>query len=54
MRGAIRTAATIVCSLCGVMIDGMGGTRGHGPICLRCGDVLKNGRLRGAVKWGEE
>lgn len=46
----IASAALITCGLCGDCIDGMGGP-GHGPICIRCGDVVKRGEARGAIKW---
>jgi hypothetical protein len=49
----LETAAVLSCSLCGTMIDGMGGP-GDGAICLRCGAVVKNGQARGAIVWPAE
>lgn len=46
----LSTAALMNCKLCGTCIDGMGGP--GEAICVPCGDVLKSGRLVGAVKWG--
>lgn len=50
--GAFRlvTAALIICGLCGRTIDGMGGP-GDGPVCIPCGDVVRSGQARGAIKW---
>lgn len=48
-----RTAALITCSLCGVCIDGMGGP-GDGAICIRCGDVVRSGKARNAIKWDDQ
>ena len=39
-----RTAAVRSCSLCGTMIDGMGGP-GWGSICIPCGDDIKAGKV---------
>jgi len=47
------SAALIVCSLCGEMIDGMGGP-GHGAVCLKCAPEMIGGRIRGCVVWDEE
>lgn len=44
------TAALITCGLCGDAIDGCGGP-GHGQVCIRCGDVVRRGEARGAIKW---
>ncbi|MNK73057.1 hypothetical protein D3C87_925470 [compost metagenome] len=49
----LATAALLVCSLCGEMIDGMGGP-GCGAVCLKCAPEMKAGRLRGCVVWEEE
>ena len=46
-------AAVLSCSLCGRMIDGMGGP-GEGAICLPCGEALENGGLVGCVLWEGE
>lgn len=48
----IATAAFITCGLCGKAIDSMGGP-GNGPICIPCGDIVKSGHARGAIKWDE-
>ena len=50
--GEIRltTAALITCSLCGGCIDSNGGP-GDGPICIPCGDIVKSGLARTAIKW---
>lgn len=48
----IRTAAVLTCGLCGGCIDGMGGP-GNGAICVPCGDVVKRGEARTAIKWDE-
>lgn len=45
------TAAVLSCGLCGGCIDGMGGP-GDGVICIPCGDVVKSGQARTAIKWG--
>ena len=52
-RGGLRTAAFIWCSLCEGAIDSHGGP-GYGTICLKCGDALQDGRLRGLVTWEKE
>ena len=44
------SAAVVNCSLCGEMIDGMGGP-GHGAVCLKCAPEMIAGRLRGCVVW---
>lgn len=44
------SAAVINCSLCGEMIDGMGGP-GRGAVCLKCAPEMISGRLRGCVIW---
>jgi len=44
------TAAVLSCSLCGSMIDGMGGP-GHGAVCLKCAPEMVHGRLRSCVVW---
>lgn len=49
----IATAAVLLCALCGGTIDSSGGP-GHGAICAPCGDAIKTGRARGAIKWGAE
>lgn len=49
----IASAATVICGLCSRYIDGSGGP-GDGPICTPCGDALKRGALRGAVKWEDD
>lgn len=41
----IVTAAVWSCALCGSTIDGMGGP-GDGDLCIRCGDLLRGGRLK--------
>ena len=41
----ICTAAVWSCSLCGSVIDGMGGP-GNGEICVLCGDDIISGRLK--------
>jgi len=46
----IATAGVMSCGLCGETIDGMGGPGEY--ICIRCGDVVKDGHARGAIKWG--
>jgi hypothetical protein len=45
----IATAAVLQCSLCGVMIDGMGGP-GHGAICQSCGESLISRKFWGGKK----
>ncbi len=50
MTGMLMTAATLDCALCGEVIDGSGGP-GHGCVCQRCGDLMRQGRTRGAVVW---
>lgn len=51
-ESSFATAAIRSCGLCGNMIDGMGGP-GYGSICIPCGDALRKGKLRGAVKWDD-
>lgn len=46
----IRTASVMDCGLCGACISGMGGP-GDGAICIPCGDVVRRGEARGAIKW---
>jgi len=46
----IMTAAVMDCGLCGRTISGMGGP-GDGAVCMPCGNELRRGALRGAVKW---
>jgi hypothetical protein len=46
----LRSAALIVCGLCGECINGMGGP-GNGSICMPCGDLVRRGAARGAIKW---
>lgn len=41
----IATACVWSCILCGSMIDGMGGP-GDGDLCLRCGDLIKGGKVK--------
>jgi hypothetical protein len=48
----LRTAALITCGLCGACIDGCGGP-GSGQVCVPCGDVVRRGEARGAIKWDE-
>lgn len=48
----IVTAAVLYCDLCSDAIDGMGGP-GDGVVCVRCADVVRTGRARGAIKWEE-
>lgn len=50
--GFLVTAALLSCGLCGVTISGNGGP-GGGQVCIRCGDELARGGLRGAVIWEE-
>jgi len=49
----IRTAAVWPCALCGRPIDGMGGP-GDGEICVPCGDLLRSGKVRGAIIYDED
>jgi hypothetical protein len=49
----LASAAFHLCGLCSGVIDTMGGP-GYGSICIKCGDALKNGQLRGCVSWDEE
>lgn len=46
----LASAALVTCGLCGEAISGSGGP-GDGPICIKCGDVVKRGEARGAIKW---
>lgn len=46
------TAAVMPCQTCGRPIDGMGGPGEY--VCIPCGDVIKSGQARGAIKWSEE
>jgi hypothetical protein len=48
----IASAALLTCGLCGTTIDGSGGP-GDGPICIPCGNVVRRGQARGAIKWSE-
>jgi len=45
----IVTAAVMSCQTCGRTIDDMGGPGEY--VCIPCGDVIKNGQARGAIKW---
>lgn len=47
------TAAVLSCSLCGEMIDGMGGP-GDGAVCVRCADIVRSGKARGAIRWDND
>ena len=51
-EGSFRTAAFLDCDLCGEPIDSSGGP-GNGAFCIRCGDLVKEGTLRGLVNWDE-
>lgn len=48
----IASAAIMDCGLCGKIISGSGGP-GNGPVCIECGDVVKRGEARGAIKWDQ-
>ena len=41
----IVTAAVWSCALCSTTIDGMGGP-GNGELCIRCGDLIKSGKVK--------
>lgn len=43
--GALLNASVGVCGLCGKKLTGMGGQ--NNMVCEPCGDLLKNGQLRG-------
>jgi len=48
----LASAACVTCSTCGGYIDGMGGP-GNAPVCVRCAEVLRNGKARGAIVWSD-
>lgn len=48
----LKTAAVMICGLCGRMIDGMGG--GAPRMCIPCGDQFVAGKLVGCVKWDKK
>lgn len=49
----MASAALLTCGLCGNCIDGMGGP-GSGAICIPCGDLVKRGAARTAIKWDNQ
>lgn len=53
LTGQLVTAAVLDCALCGEVIDGSGGPC-SGRVCQRCGELMQQGRTRGAVVWSEE
>jgi hypothetical protein len=48
VSGMLVNASVGICQLCGEIATGMGGS--NMDICLKCGNLLKNGRLQGTVK----
>jgi hypothetical protein len=52
--GEFRMASAAVrsCGLCAKAISGSGGP-GSGSICIECGDLVKKGQARGAIKWDD-
>lgn len=47
----IVNASLLTCSLCGTMIDGMGGH--SGAVCIKCAEVVLSGRMVGSIVWEE-
>lgn len=47
------SAALLTCALCGICIDSMGGP-GDGAVCIPCGDLMRRGEARGAIKWDKK
>lgn len=41
----IATACVWSCALCASVIGGMGGP-GDGDLCIRCGDLIKSGKVK--------
>lgn len=41
----IATACVWSCALCNATIDGMGGP-GDGDLCIKCGDLIRSGKVK--------
>lgn len=47
----LSSASVMACGLCGKTISGCGGPGSF--VCIECGDVVKSGEAKGAIKWDD-